>query len=124
MHNLFAARERHTHAFLVVSSVTEILDNFVASGYVRMTITVHEHYNAVAHVIGTKVFLGKAIHAEINQHGVCDTFVTSILYPKPFHRNHETFSHNDGTQGSDVVFVAELFTFCREVFFRSFLAFS
>ena len=110
------------HAPFMVPSVTKILNNLVASGYIGMTITVHEHYNAVVHVIGAKVFLGKVIHTEIDKHRVCRCLEANLFYPKTFHRNHETFSHNDGTQGSDVVFVAELFTFCREVFFRSFFS--
>lgn len=45
------------------------------------------------------------------------SFIINILDPQTFVGNQEAFFHHERRQSPDVMFVAELFTFCREVFF-------
>lgn len=85
-----------------------------------MPITINKHDNAVVHVIGAERVTSQGVKLELSDYWVSMSFINYMLYSQSLYRDHEALFHHKRRQSSNVVLVAEFFTFCREVFLRSF----
>ena len=93
------------------------MNYFVTLGNVSVPITINEHDNAVVHVIGAERVASQSVKLELSDYWVSMSFIIHVLDPQTFVGNQEALFHHERRQSPDVMFVAELFTFCREIFF-------
>ena len=117
MHDFFAVRERYEHTPFTVSCIVQVLNYFVTLGNVSVPITINKHDNAVVHVIGAERVTSQVVKLELCDYWVSLSFINYMLYSQSLYRDHEALFHHKRRQSSNVVLVAEFFTFCREVFF-------
>ena len=117
MHDFFAVRERYEHTPFTVSCIVQVLNYFVTLGNVSVPITVNKDNNAVVHVIGAERVTSQVVKLELCDYRVSKSLITYMLDPQTFVGNQEALFHHKRRQSSNVVLVAEFFTFCREVFF-------
>jgi hypothetical protein len=111
MHDFFAVRERYEHAPFTVSCIVQVLNYFVTLGNVSVPITVNKDNNAVVHVIGAERVTSQVVKLELSDYWVSMSFITYMLYSQSLYRDHEALFHHERRQSSNVVLVAEFFTF-------------
>lgn len=117
MHDFFTVRERYKHALFSVSCIVQVLEHLVTLSYIGVPVTINKHDNAVVHGISSKRVTSKGVKFEFSDYRVSMSFIIHVLDPQTFVGNQETLFHHERRQSPDVMLVAELFTFCREVFF-------
>lgn len=117
MHNFFTVRERYKHALFSVSCIVQVLEHLVTLSYIGVPVTINKHDNAVVHGISSKRVTSKGVKFEFSDYRVSMSFIIHVLDPQTFVGNQEALFHHKRRQSSNVVLVAEFFTFCREVFF-------
>lgn len=117
MHDFFAVRERYKHALFSVSCIVQVLEHLVTLSYIGVPVTINKDNNAVVHVIGAERVTSQVVKLELSDYWVSMSFITYMLYSQSLYRDHEALFHHERRQSSNVVLVAEFFTFCREVFF-------
>ena len=117
MHDFFTVRERYKHALFAVACIVQVLEHLVTLSYRGVPVTINEHDNAVVHVIGAERVASQSVKLELSDYWVSMSFIIHVLDPQTFVGNQEAIFHHEKRQSPDVMFVAELFTFCREVFF-------
>lgn len=117
IHDFFAVRERYEHTPFTVSCIVQVLNYFVTLSYIGVPVTINEHDNAVVHVIGAERVASQSVKLELSDYWVSMSFIIHVLDPQTFVGNQEALFHHERRQSPDVMFVAELFTFCREIFF-------
>lgn len=117
MHDFFTVRERYKHALFSVSCIVQVLEHLVTLSYIGVPVTINKHDNAVVHRISSKRVTSKGVKFEFSDYRVSMSFIIHVLDPQTFVGNQEALFHHERRQSSNVVLVAEFFTFCREVFF-------
>ena len=117
MHDFFTVRERYKHALFAVACIVQVLEHLVTLSYIGVPVTINKDNNAVVHVIGAERVTSQVVKLELSDYWVSMSFITYMLYSQSLYRDHEALFHHERRQSSNVVLVAEFFTFCREVFF-------